>query len=86
MDRFVATHVYEQAYATMRAAPEVLYTPIYLADGSLLLTPKYHFRPEKNLNVLLMFNGLTVPEVPESPSKALMKASLCIPGRRQACR
>lgn len=76
VDRNVAAHIYAQAYASMPPAPEVLYTPIYLADGSLLLTEGYHARPDKHLNVLLMLNGLMIPDVPENPSPAQMKASL----------
>lgn len=72
VDRYVAAHVCEQAYATMRPAPEVLYTPVYLPDGALALSPGYHFVPEQDVNMLLILNDLNVPDVPDSPTEAEM--------------
>jgi hypothetical protein len=42
VDRNVAAHVYEQAYEQLPPAPEVLYTPIFLPDGSLVASPGYY--------------------------------------------
>jgi len=76
VDRYVATHVYEQAYNTMPPAPEVLYTPLYLKGGGLLLTEKYHFDPKQGLNYLLLLNDLKVPPVPPHPTTEDMGESL----------
>ena len=69
----VAKQVYEQGYATLPPAPEVIHTPIYLKDGSLLLAGGYHYAPDdkdKPRNHLLLLNDLRVPQVPEPPTKA----------------
>jgi hypothetical protein len=77
----VAKHIYEQAYETLVAAPEVFYTPIFLSTGELLLTEGYYFNDKPTaqkplLNHILTFNGLVVPPVPNPPTEADMQNSL----------
>ncbi len=75
----VAQQVWEQAYENLPRAPEVIHTPIYLRDGSLLLGGKYHFAPDDQdapRNHLLLLNDLEIPEVPKHPTKADAEAAL----------
>lgn len=66
----VASHAYEQAHHRLPQAPEVIYTPVFLSDGKLVVTPKYHYDAENPdyLNILMVDNGLNLPEVPIDPS------------------
>ena len=74
----VADHVYEQCYATLREAPEVIYTPLFLADGSLMIEAKYHYNESgpDPLNILMIHNKLEVPPVSKTPDKEEMEKSL----------
>ena len=56
----VGTQVYEQAYRKLPQAPEVIYTPSFLANGTLVMKDGYYFdaaRPDET-NLLLVSNGL----------------------------
>lgn len=68
----VAKQVYTQARAILPPAPEVIYTPMFLRDGSLLIEPGYN----KANNILLIPNGLNVTPPPLKPTKAQMEESL----------
>jgi len=68
----VANLVFEQAYHKLPQAPEVIYTPLFLRDGTLLAADGYHFDPKRPdyKNLLLISNGLldAMPQVPRAPS------------------
>lgn len=56
----IGKQVYEQAYRKLPQAPEVIYTPTFLGDGSLVMQDGYYYdaqRPDY-LNLLLVSNGL----------------------------
>jgi hypothetical protein len=63
--RDVADHVYAQAYAELPQSPEIIYTPLFTADGSLVVTPGY----KHELN-LIMANTKFHVDVPENPTAA----------------
>jgi hypothetical protein len=65
-DESAAAYISEQSYHLMPIAPEVIYTPIVLDDGTIISEDGYY----QDHNVLLTLNGLDVPEVPEVPTEA----------------
>ena len=70
----VGKQVYEQAYRKLPASPEVIYTPLFLSDGALLMRDGYYYdaqRPEY-LNILMVSNGLvdSMPPVELEPTYA----------------
>lgn len=60
----VGEFVYEQNYKMLPQTPEILYTPIFTADGSLVTEPGYY--PE--LSMLMADTGFDV-EVPVNPTQ-----------------
>lgn len=59
----VADHVYEQAYNELPQSPEIIYTPLYTADGALVVQPGYY----PDLNILMANTSFEI-EVPVNPS------------------
>ncbi|USN15419.1 hypothetical protein KIKIMORA_02730 [Brevundimonas phage vB_BpoS-Kikimora] len=59
----VSKYVLEQAYTELPQSPEIIYTPLFTADGSLVVTPGY--KPELNL---LMANTKFSVDVPVQPN------------------
>lgn len=60
----VGDFTFEQAYTVLPQAPEILYTPIFTADGSLVTETGYY--PE--LSMLMADTGFTV-DVPVNPTQ-----------------
>lgn len=60
----VGDYVYEMAYDVLPQAPEVLYTPIFTSDGSLVVQPGYY----EDLGLLMGDSGFDV-EVPVNPTE-----------------
>jgi len=65
VDSKVADHVYEQSYKELPMTPEIVYTPLFTASGSLVVDPGYY----PNLNLLMPDTGFKV-DVPDQPSWA----------------
>lgn len=59
----VGDHVYEQAYTELPQSPEIIYTPLYTANGDLVLNPGYV--PE--LNIIMADTGFKI-DVPVDPT------------------
>lgn len=59
----VGDYVYQQAYTELPQSPEIIYTPLFTADGDLVMTPGY----KPDLNILMANTNFTVA-VPQSPS------------------
>lgn len=73
----VARQVHAQFYTDFPPAPEVVYTPIFIADGRLVSDPGYYYDPaDPNFNFLLADTGFTVPPIPSEPTITEMQASL----------
>ena len=60
----VGEFVYEQAYATLPQAPEIIYTPIFTRDGSLVVQPGYY----EELGLLMPDTGFEF-DVPYNPTE-----------------
>lgn len=75
----VAKHVFQQSRHLLRQSPTIARAPLFLKDGSLLVTPGYHYDPKdpSYLNHLLLLpDGMVLGEVPEAPTKAHALRSL----------
>lgn len=65
----VAKQVAAQFYKTFPASPEVVYTPIFIADGRLVNKPGYYYdKNDPDFNFLLADTGFEVAEVYPDPS------------------
>jgi hypothetical protein len=62
----VANYVWEQAYDHLPQAPEIIYTPVYTSDGSLIFEPGWY--PE--LDLLMADTGFEVEPPPVEPTAA----------------
>uniref|UniRef100_A0AB74UGT9 Uncharacterized protein n=1 Tax=Caulobacter phage BL57 TaxID=3348355 RepID=A0AB74UGT9_9VIRU len=60
----VARHVYEKAYTRLPRTPEIMYTPIYTADGKLIRKPGWY----QDLDIMMADIGFDVPKVYSDPS------------------
>ncbi len=56
----VSEHVFEQAYEHLPQSPEVVYTPHYTENASLVVSTGYH----PKLNMIMADIGFQVPELP----------------------
>jgi len=72
VDKNVALGIYETAYEAFPPAPEVIHSPRYQRDGSLLIKPGYHARS----NVLVLLNDLKISDLPNPPVEARVKVSV----------
>lgn len=61
--RDVADHVFERAESFLPEAPEILKTPFFMQDGTLILEPGWDGK-----DVFLVDTGLEVEDVPRRPS------------------
>ncbi|UTC28997.1 hypothetical protein MARCHEWKA_04850 [Brevundimonas phage vB_BpoS-Marchewka] len=61
----VGEYVYQQCYNELPQSPEIIYTPLFTADGDLVMTPGY----KADLNILMANINFTVA-VPQSPTWA----------------
>ncbi|ARB13672.1 hypothetical protein Ccr2_gp142 [Caulobacter phage Ccr2] len=60
----VARHVFEKAYTRLPRTPEIMYTPIYTAEGDLIRKPGWY----QNLDILMADIGFDVPKVFSDPT------------------
>lgn len=67
----VADHVYEQAWTELPQSPEIIYTPLFTANGDLVMTPGY----KSELNLLMANTRFTV-DVPETPDAAQVEEAV----------
>jgi hypothetical protein len=65
----VARHVMAQAWRWLPQAPEVLYTPVFLKDGSRMEKHGYHYDIENGTNILLICNDLDMKPVSDMPTR-----------------
>jgi hypothetical protein len=67
--REVGDHVYEQCYTQLPPTPEVIYTPLYLPDNTLMLNPGWL----QDHDILMPNTGFSIPPVPVNPTHEEME-------------
>jgi hypothetical protein len=66
----VAKYVYERCKSWLPRSPTIVYSPVLLADGSLLETPGYKVDKEHGLNhLLILADDFVWPKPPVKPTK-----------------
>lgn len=67
----VGAYVFQQAYTELPQSPEIIYTPLFTADGDLVMEPGY----KADLNILMANINFKV-DVPVAPTAAEMEEAI----------